>query len=299
MAQNIAGTVTAKALATTSGANITVAATGSLTTTGTVNVGTGKIAASGNITLGGDVSGSVDVLAAANASVQDVTVTLTVNTTGTVTMNKNLTGALTVTKGTVTGSGAARAITYYDVTGAVSVAAGTVTIKDAKSTAAVTGTGSLTAQAVATSLTMSGAGTASVKNVESGDLTAITNFAGATVTIADPITAADADLTLSAGTWNFTGMFTTSGADTVTIAASTTVNFDGGVTFSAENKLKAADAVTAKMVIGNVTSTTHASETLICNDQGAITNTDIKGKTFLGTAKTDNKWLEQAATPGV
>ena len=259
---------------TLGGAAISVPADRTLTITGNLANTSQAMTVDGTLNVTGTLTATSVTLNDADASL---------NVDGAVSANVTVTAANTVEVGNITGTldvDSANTVKAGNVSGAISVKDAAVTVDAASDNitveAASSGkTSSLSVASLNWSKTISNAGTLTVRNAISAHTSAYT---------------------ITGGTWVFSGMFTTDATNATTIAASTTVYFNGGITFSAADKLIAADDTSATMIVAeNTTATTNASESKIVDTDGtAITSASIAGKTFKG-AGSDNKFQEQAA----
>ena len=249
---------------TLGGAAISVPADRTLTITGNLANTSQAMTVDGTLNVTGTLTATSVTLNDADASL---------NVDGAVSANVTVTAANTVEVGNITGTldvDSANTVKAGNVSGAISVKDAAVTVDAASDNitveAASSGkTSSLSVASLNWSKTISNAGTLTVRNAISAHTSAYT---------------------ITGGTWVFSGMFTTDATNATTIAASTTVYFNGGITFSAADKLIAADDTSATMIVAeNTTATTNASESKIVDTDGtAITSASIAGKTFKGDA---------------
>ena len=187
---------------------------------------------------------------------------------GTLTTENAVPAALTITSGTVkTG----------DVTGAVTVNGGTATIGAAKDDVTVKAGATLNAKSFDWSKTIAGTATSASEK-------STINLTGT-----DAISTTGAE-TLS-GDWTISAPVTLSTSNEWTVAANSSVTFNGNLTFTDADTLKATDATSKFSVKEGVTATTATGETLINkNDTStAIAEKNIAGASFTGQTSA-NKW---------
>ena len=244
------------------------------------------------LTITGNVTGSSNITLSGTASLN---VGGNITNTGTITVNS---GSLNVTGNVAGAITSAGTVMIGGTSVGITATAGTVEV-----TGNTTGSVNLSGSTVGKfkqidgNLTLDGNGEFTAESIDWTDAIDVTDYAGTATLTGTTGIATNAATTLG-GKWTINAKVTLATGKALTVAANSSVDFKGGITFTNENTLLSTNT-TSKFSVGNVSTTVATGDTKIqkADDSTSLADKDIAGASFTGSATT-GEWKADADLSG-